>query len=114
MRDKRNWRTAIAAGALVAAAASPAWAVDCWSDATVSGCESGGWHLLQFKNGCEGGTRMINVCVKWTSGPSAGVVNSFANSAEGGGVAEIRPGMCDNGAISYTWRRDGAVPTCPR
>jgi len=105
---------ALAAAIVVAAGAAPVRADNCWSDVTTHGCVAGGWHLLQFRNNCAGGTRTINVCVKWTSGASAGVVNRLANSAAGGGVAQITPGMCANGDLSYTFRYDGSVPGCPQ
>jgi len=111
-RRKVAW--AAASLVVAAGAASAAWADDCWTDVTTHGCAAGGWHQLQFRNDCNGGTRLINVCVKWTSGASAGVVNRLAASAASGGVALIQPGMCDNGDISYTYRVDGSVPGCPK
>jgi hypothetical protein len=103
-----------AASALLVAAANPALAQqNCWTDVTPSNCQSGGWHVLQFKNGCTGGEKTINVCLKWTSGVSAGVVARFASFANGGGTAEVHPGLCDNGALSYNYQYDGGVPDCP-
>ena len=104
-----------AASALLAAAANPALAQqNCWTDVTPSNCQSGGWHVLQFKNGCSGGEKSIDVCLRWTSGPSSGVVTRFASFANGGGTAEIHPGPCDNGALSYNYKYDGGVPDCPQ
>lgn len=103
-----------AASALLLAAASPALAdQNCWTDVTPSNCQSGGWHVLQFKNGCAGGEKTINVCLKWTSGVSVGMIARFASFANGGGMAEIHPGPCDNGALSYNYQYDGGVPDCP-
>jgi len=104
-----------AATAAFAATAGPALAQqNCWTDTTSSECPSGGWHVLQFKNGCSGGERTVNVCVKWTSGVSNGLVARFFSFASGGGLAEVHPGLCDNGAISYNWRNDGDAPDCPK
>lgn len=114
MTTRRMRMAWTAAAVILAAGVAPAWAENCWTDVTTHGCAAGGWHLLQFRNNCAGGTRLINVCVKWTSGASAGVVNRLANSTAGGGVAQIQPGMCDNGDISYTFRFDGSVPGCPQ
>ena len=103
-----------AASALLVAAASPTLAEqNCWTDVTPSNCQSGGWHVLQFKNCCGVGEKTINVCLKWTSGVSAGVVARFASFANGGGTAEVHPGLCDNGALSYNYQYDGGVPNCP-
>ncbi len=103
-----------AASALLLAAASPALAdPNCWTDVTPKECVDGGWHLLQFKNGCGGGEKSINVCVRWTSGVSAGVVMRLGSFANGGGTAELHPGLCDNGVISYNWQYDDSVPDCP-
>ena len=81
--------------------------------ATPNECPNGGWHVLQFKNGCTGGEKTVNVCVKWTSGASNGLVARMFSFSNGGGVAELHPGLCENGAISYNWRNDGEVPDCP-
>ena len=86
----------------------------CWTDVTPSECSSGGWYVLQFKNGCSGGEQTVNVCVKWTSGASNGVVTRLFSFANGGGVAELHPGLCENGAISYNFRYDGSAPDCPQ
>ena len=103
-----------AAGALLVAAAGSAFAdPNCWTDVTPNECPNGGWHVLQFKNGCSGGEKSINLCLKWTSGTSSGVVTRFASFANGGGVAEFHPGPCENGGVSYNWRYDGGVPDCP-
>jgi hypothetical protein len=103
-----------AASALFVAAANPALAENCWTDVTPKDCVSGGWHVLQFKNGCGGGEKTINVCLKWTSGVEAGVVTRLAGFANGGGTAELHPGLCDNGVISYNYQYDGSVPDCPQ
>jgi hypothetical protein len=103
-----------AASALLIAAASPTLAdPNCWTDVTPDACPTGGWHVLQFKNGCGGGEKTINLCLKWTSGTSSGVVTRFASFANGGGIAEFHPGLCENGAVSYNYRYDGGVPDCP-
>src|SRR5712691_4716588 len=93
--------TVLMAGWFSAADAQQAAAQQCWTDATTHGCTSGDWHRLQFRNNCSGGERTVNVCVKWTSGRSSGVVNRLAASAAGGKVAEITPGLCANGNMSY-------------
>ena len=103
-----------AAGALALVAASPAVAdPNCWTDVTPNECPNGGWHVLQFKNGCSGGEKSINLCLKWTSGTSSGVVTRFASFANDGAIAEFHPGPCGNGGVSYNWRYDGGVPDCP-
>ena len=109
--DGRLWLVVAAA-----AIAGPAVAQqnNCWTDATPNECPNEGWHVLRFKNGCSGGERTVNVCVKWTSGVSNGVVTRLFGFANGGGVAEIYPGLCDNGAISYNWQYDGSTPDCPK
>ena len=118
MGDQRPLATArlrlAAASALLIAAAGPALAdPNCWTDVTPDACPTGGWHVLQFKNGCGGGEKTINLCLKWTSGTSSGVVTRFASFANGGGIAEFHPGLCENGAVSYNYRYDGGVPDCP-
>ncbi len=118
MGDRRSLaigrRRLAAASVLLAAAASPAAAdPNCWTDVTPKECPNGGWHVLQFKNGCGGGEKTIAICVRWTSGASMGVVTRFASFANGGGTAEFHPGLCDNGAISYNWQYDGSAPNCP-
>jgi hypothetical protein len=103
-----------AASAWLIAAASPASAQqNCWTDVTPKDCPAGGWHVLQFKNGCGGGEKTINVCLKWTSGVSVGVVTRLVGFANGGGTAELHPGPCENGDISYDSRSDGSAPDCP-
>ena len=103
-----------AASALLVAAANPALAdQNCWTDVTPNECPNGGWHVLQFKNACGGGEKTINLCLKWTSGTSSGVVIRFASFANGGAIAEFHPGPCENGAVSYNFRYDGGVPDCP-
>ena len=103
----------IALGAFLAVTA--AHAQECWEDVTTNGCEGGeggaDFHQIQLRNTCSGGT--VNVCVKWTSGDSAGVVNRFAGYAGAGEVATITPGMCQNGDLQYTYNTDGSVPDCP-
>jgi hypothetical protein len=79
MGDRRPLRIGhawlAAAAAALAMVASPASAQqNCWTDATPNECPNGGWHVLQFKNGCTGGEKTVNVCVKWTSGASNGLV----------------------------------------
>jgi len=86
----------------------------CWTDVTPNECPSGGWHVLQFKNGCSGGEQTVNVCVKWTSGASSGVVTRLFSFANGGGVAELHPGPCENGGLTYNFRYDGGLPDCPQ
>ena len=118
MGDRRPLRIGhawlAAAAAALAMVASPASAQqNCWTDATPNDCPNGGWHVLQFKNGCTGGEKTVNVCVKWTSGASNGLVARMFSFSNGGGVAELHPGLCENGAISYNWRNDGEVPDCP-
>ena len=104
-----------ASAVVLMAGAAPAWAQNCWTDVTTHGCANGGWHLLQFRNNCAGEARTMNVCVKWTSGPSAGVINRLASlPIGGGGVAQIQPGMCANGDLAYNWRSSGLVPDCPK
>jgi hypothetical protein len=104
----------LAASALLVAAASPVLAdPNCWTDVSPNECPDGGWHVLQFKNGCSGGEKSIDVCLRWTSGPSSGVVTRFASFANGGGIAEFHPGPCDNGVISYNYQYDGGSPDCP-
>jgi hypothetical protein len=86
---------------------------NCWIDVTPNECPDGGWHVLKFKNGCSGGEKSVNVCLRWTSGVSSGVVTRFASFANGGGIAEFHPGPCENGAVSYNFRYDGGSPDCP-
>ena len=106
--------TVLMAGWFSAAAGQQSAPQQCWTDVTThGGCSSGDWHSLQFRNKCSGPERTVNVCVKWTSGRSSGVVNRLAASAAGGKVAEIKPGLCANGNISYNYRSDGDVPKCP-
>jgi hypothetical protein len=112
-RGKARLRLAAASALLIAAASSALADPNCWTDATTSDCPSGGWHVLQFKNGCSGGEKTINVCVKWTSGTSNGLVARFFSFANGGAMAEFHPGLCENGGISYNWQYDGSVPNCP-
>jgi len=109
-------RLASAAAGLLLAAAAPAAAQqqNCWTDVTPNECPTGGWHVLQFKNGCSGGERTINVCVKWTSGASQGLVARFFSFANGGGTAELHPGLCENGGISYNYLYNGDSPDCPK
>jgi hypothetical protein len=99
--------------ACFAAFSTEATAQNCWEDVTARPSCVAGWHVLQFRNVCDGSNRAINVCVKWTSGPNAGLVNSLAGSAPGGQVATIPPGLCSNGNLRYTFRADGNIPACP-
>ena len=101
MTTRRMRMAWTAAAVILAAGVAPAWAGNCWTETTTHGCAAGGWHLLQFRNNCAGGTRPINVCVKWTSGASAGVVNRLANSTAGGGSRKSSP-ACATTAIFRT------------
>ena len=83
-----------AASALLVAAASPALAdPNCWTDVTPKECPNGGWHVLQFKNGCGGGEKTINVC------------------------AQVDVGNVDRGRHPFRqlrqWRRDRRIPSRP-
>lgn len=106
------FRVSACAIALLAFTSMNAFAQECWEDVTTSGCESDSdQHQLQFRNSCADGT--VNVCVKWTSGNNAGIINRLAGYAASGEVATITPGMCQNGDIQYTYNTDGSVPDCP-
>ena len=88
-------------------------AEDCWTDVTVSEpCGPKDWIQLQFKNSCTGGPHSVQVCVRWLTGPNAGVLNRLGSYANGGEVAVVTPGMCV-GKIRYNYNRDGSTPDCP-
>jgi len=86
---------------------------NCWVDVTShEGCGPDSERLLQFKNTCST-WQPINVCVRWTTGASAGGSGSNrAADAKGGKVAIIKLGHCSIGNVRYSFNANGSVPEC--